>query len=96
MKMKKSIDQRKHLDSQSRANQIEGHCGESVLFQERHQEPKANKDHHVDVLKNCKIYLVKFGLTNNIAALTWINIFNLFVTVDDTVLASLSVGRVIS
>lgn len=54
VKMEESIDQREHLDSQSRANQIEGYSGESVLFKKRHQKPKANKDHHVDVLKNCK------------------------------------------
>ena len=50
--MEKSKDQRKNFDSQSRANQIQRNCGESVLLQERHQKTEANKDHHVDVLEN--------------------------------------------
>ena len=55
--MEESIDQREHLDSQSRANQIEGYSRESVLFEKRHQKPETNKDHHVNVLKNCKKYI---------------------------------------
>ena len=52
--MEESIDQREHLDSQSGANQIEGYSRESVLFKKRHQKPEANKNHHVNVLKNYK------------------------------------------
>ena len=96
VKMKKSKHQREDLDCQRSANQIERHCGESVLFQERHQKPEANKDHHVDVLKNCKTFLINFVLKIYISSFTWINILDLFVTVNDTILASLGVDWVIS
>ena len=57
MKMEESIDQREHLDSQSGANEIEGDSRESVFLKKRHQKSEANKNHHVDVLKNYKKYI---------------------------------------
>lgn len=42
------------LEAEGRQEQVDADTTEPVFLQERHEEPKADEDHHVDVLKHCR------------------------------------------
>ena len=58
VEMEKAGDQDMPLDAERRHQEIEGHSREAVLFQEGHQEAKADKDHHVNILKTYRGTLI--------------------------------------
>lgn len=51
--MEPALHQQSPLDPKGGNQEIETHSSEAVAFQEGHEEPEANKDHHVDVLETC-------------------------------------------
>ena len=49
--MEEASDQDLPLDAERRHQEVEGHCGEAVLFQEGHQEAESHKDHDMNILE---------------------------------------------
>lgn len=47
----KALHESGPLQSEGRDEEVEAHTAKSVTLQERHEETKANEDHHVHILK---------------------------------------------
>lgn len=48
-----ALHQESPLDPKGSKEEIETHGSESITLEERHEEAKAHKDHHVDILESC-------------------------------------------
>lgn len=42
------------LQAEGSQEQVDAHAAEAISLEERHQEPKTNKDHDMDILKHCR------------------------------------------
>lgn len=51
--MEPALHQESPLDPKGSEEEIETHGSESITLEECHEEAKAHKDHHVDVLESC-------------------------------------------
>ena len=52
VKVEEADDERGPLDADDGDEHVERHRGQTVLLQERHEEPEADEDHHVHVLEH--------------------------------------------
>jgi len=48
-----ALHQESPLDPKGSNEEIETHSSKSITLEEHHEEAKAHKDHHVDILESC-------------------------------------------
>lgn len=48
-----ALHQESPLDPKGSKEEIETHSSESIALEEGHEEAKAHKDHHMDILESC-------------------------------------------
>lgn len=53
--MPQSLHEETPLETEGGQQQVDAHAAEPVFLEERHQEPEADEDHDMDVLKHCSV-----------------------------------------